>query len=262
MQDILNRVVEIAHAAGDEIMRQRAIGVKPEVKKDGSVVTSADRAAEKIIRDGVTPLLPHAAFVGEESVEAGIIPDLSSGDFWCVDPLDGTRNFVENNPYFGVMIALLKSFQPVLGVIWLPLQEILYAGGPGLPNYKIESGKRRDFEKLRNPGQGEIRVLLENRHKNIAHQNQFIVRIPDHQLVATDNPWGFCAIAEGVADIAPFFTKCYEWDSAAQDAILRGVGGNILTADKKPLRYGKTPDFRNPDLLGCRADLAAALPAF
>ncbi len=104
---MLNQVIDIAKNAGAEIMRFYAEGVTPEIKRDGSMVTPADRAAEKIIREGLVKIASNIPFVGEESVEAGVIPDVSAGTFWCVDPLDGTRNFVERNGKFGVLIGLI-----------------------------------------------------------------------------------------------------------------------------------------------------------
>ena len=262
MNKILDAVIHVAKQAGDEIMRHRAAGVKAEVKQDGSFVTAADRASEDIIRAQLTPLIPDAEFIGEESVAAGRIPDISSGHYWCVDPLDGTRGFIEQTGQFGVMIALMREFRPVLGVIWLPLEKTLYAGGQGLPNFMVEDGERRDFSPLSAPSDGAVRILLEDRHRHIARQNQYVAQIPDHQIVATKNPWAFCQVAAGCADAAPYFSKCYEWDSVAQEAILAAVGGVLAAPGKKPVTYGKAPNFANGDLLACRADLLARLPGF
>ncbi len=258
---MLNQVIDIAKNAGAEIMRFYAEGVTPEIKRDGSMVTPADRAAEKIIREGLVKIASNIPFVGEESVEAGVIPDVSAGTFWCVDPLDGTRNFVERNGKFGVLIGLIENGKPSLGVLYAPFLNVLAFGGPGHGAF-VNRGK--GDERLQNlcmPG-ANPRIVVEQRIKDRDHVKNYAKKI-NGTVIGTSNAWPFLELAAGGYDICAAFSAAYEWDSAATHAILRGLDGEVFAPGKNALPYGKSGQkFKNPNMLACHASFIGQAPDF
>lgn len=262
MQQVLSHVVDIAKQAGAEIMRIYATDFKPMTKKDGSMVTIADQTSEKIILPQLAPLIAGIPAVSEESVEAGIIPDIGQGNFWCIDPLDGTRNFVEKNGNFAVNIGLVMNLQPVLGVVYIPASDTLYAGGVGVKGWVEHGGKKRDLTPLHYNATKPISIMIERKKKPNPTQQEYCESIPNAAVEYTESPWRFCELAAGIADICPFFSLSYEWDTAAPHAILRGVGGELLKSGKQPLDYGKNPVFKNPHLVGLKNDLQEIAPNF
>ena len=123
-------LVKIAHAAGARIMEIYNAGFEIETKADTSPVTEADVAAEAIILDGLRRIDPSANIIAEEAVSAGAIPQVTQ-EFYLVDPLDGTREFISRNGEFTVNIALVRDGAPVAGVVYAPALSMLYAGETG-----------------------------------------------------------------------------------------------------------------------------------
>ncbi len=249
---MLERVIDVSKRAGEEIMRFYADVITPEIKKDGSVVTPADRAAEKIIRDGLHAIAPNIPFIGEESVEAGIVPDVTGGTFWCVDPLDGTRNFVERTGKFAVLIGLVQNGVPVLGVLYAPALNLLAAGGMdlGVTIDRGDGGRSINrLSALRDPK----RILVEQRIKDKPAVQNYVGRL-NGNVAITDNAWPFLEMIVGDYDVNVAFSQSYEWDTAATHAMVGALGGHVLAPGSAPLPYGKTTQkFKNPHLLAVKS---------
>ena len=128
---LMPELVKLAEAAGEVIMRVYAGEIEVEMKDDRSPVTAADGAAEKVIIARLRELTPNIPIVAEEAVAAGDLPDVAGGDFWLVDPLDGTKEFISRNGEFTVNIALVSSRQPVAGVVYAPAIETMWWGAVG-----------------------------------------------------------------------------------------------------------------------------------
>ncbi len=126
----LEDLIDLALAAGREIMAVRTAGFDAQTKLDGSIVTIADQRAEAVIEAGLAKLMPGVPMIGEESFSEGHSPDTGSL-FWCVDPLDGTRDFVAGKDEFTVNIALVENHTPTMGVVLAPASGELFAGEPG-----------------------------------------------------------------------------------------------------------------------------------
>ncbi|RZV98262.1 MAG: 3'(2'),5'-bisphosphate nucleotidase CysQ, partial [Rhodobacteraceae bacterium] len=123
---LLPAVCDIARQAGAAIMEVYATDFSAERKTDGSPVTEADTAAEAIILPALGPLTPDIPIVSEEFMAEGTAPDISGGNFWLVDPLDGTREFMKGNDEFTVNIGLIIDLQPVFGVLYAPALDTLF----------------------------------------------------------------------------------------------------------------------------------------
>ena len=241
---LLDALTPLIYEAGELVMRIYATDFAVEVKGDDSPVTLADQCAEKVIFDGLRRLTPGIPLVGEEAASAGNIPDVSNR-FWLVDPIDGTKEFINRNGEFTVNIALIDHGVPVLGLVLAPALETLYAGAIGLGAWVEVRGQRRSIGVRSVPADG-LTVVGSRHHGNDRAVDAFLAG----RLVAAQRLVGsslkLCILAEGLADVYPRFGRTMEWDTAAGDAVLRAAGGSVRTTDGSALGYGK-PGFENPD---------------
>lgn len=254
MQDhatLADALLPLAHEAGAAIMAVYATAFTARAKDDRSPVTDADDAAETIILAGLHKLTPDIPVVAEELAARGEAPEIGSGPFWLVDPLDGTREFIERNGEFTVNIALVEHGRPVLGIVLAPALEVAWIGGP--------QGTRR-FDRLHPDGKA-IRarpvpkvapLVLVSRNHREASVDLWLRQQMAPETKTVGSSLKFCQIAEGAADFYPRFAAISEWDTAAGQAVLEAAGGQVLCWDgpaDKPrigaaLHYGK-PEFRN-----------------
>ena len=239
-----------AREAAREIMRIYAGDLGVRDKADKSPVTDADHAAEAIIVAGLRALTPDAAVVAEEEMAAGRPPNIGSGPFWLVDPLDGTKEFIKRNGEFTVNIALIENGKPTLGIVLAPATDILWRGAAGLGADKSEkSGAFTAIATRKPPADGltafasrstaiysDLDIWFRSNHLTVAERKQ------------AGSSLKFCLIAEGQADIYPRFGPTNEWDTAAGQGVLEAAGGEVVTTDGQPLAYGK-PTFKNPHFI-------------
>ncbi|WP_075289542.1 3'(2'),5'-bisphosphate nucleotidase CysQ [Pararhizobium arenae] len=250
MLDILE---EAAVAAGKAIIDVYNAGPDVAYKADCSPVTDADETAERIILDRLVAAFPDIPIVAEESVAAGRIPDIEGKTFFLVDPLDGTREFVNRHHDFTVNIALIEKGEPVAGVVYAPALGILYAADRGKAKKAVVSG----LTSIGHPvvigcrSRGDRIVALASRSHNSEETVAYLAEhgIMDYESVGSSLK--FCLLAEGLADVYPRLSRTMEWDTAAGDAVLRAAGGETVTMNGDPLIYGKRnqahdSDFANP----------------
>lgn len=242
----------LARAAGRVILEVYATDFAVRDKADASPVTEADARAEALIVPALRQLAPAVAVVAEEAMAGGDQP-ATGRRFWLVDPLDGTREFIQRNGEFTVNIALIEDGEPVLGVVYAPALDRLYAGAQGLGAWSEEAGQRRPIACRRPPPEGSW--VLSSRSHGDAHAVQAYLR---DMRVAGQRVAGsslkLCLLAAGEADLYPRFGRTMEWDIAAGHAVLAAAGGSVDTPDGAALRYGK-PGFENPHFV------ARGLPA-
>ncbi len=244
LDSLLAALTPLIHEAGALVMRIYATDFQVEIKGDESPVTLADQCAEKVIFEGLQRIAPGIPVVGEEAASAGDIPDVSNR-FWLVDPIDGTKEFVNRNGEFTVNIALIDHGLPVLGLVLAPALDTLYAGAAGLGAWVEVSGQRRAIGVRSVPSDG-LTVVGSRHHADAAAVDAFLAgrRVAAHRAVGSSLK--LCLLAEGLADVYPRFGRTMEWDTAAGDAVLRAAGGAVRTLDGALLAYGKD-GFENPD---------------
>ena len=244
LASLLAALKPLIHEAGALVMRVYATDFEVAVKGDESPVTVADQLAEKVIFEGLQRLAPEIPVVGEEAASAGEIPDVSSR-FWLVDPIDGTKEFVNRNGEFTVNIALIDHGLPVLGLVLAPALDTLYAGAVGVGAWVEVGHQRRPLAVRSEPADG-LTVVGSRHHGNDAAVDAFLAgrRVAAFRTVGSSLK--LCLLAEGLADVYPRFGRTMEWDTAAGDAVLRAAGGAVRTLDGALLRYGKD-GFENPD---------------
>ena len=239
---IIDDVVEIALSAGNIILRFYDDQFSVMQKSDGSPVTAADQAAEDYIIPALTRLTPEIPIIAEERVAMGQIPDVSGGTFWLVDPLDGTKEFINRNGDFTVNIGLVLSGRPTLGVVSTPVDKCVWAGSLADGALKIKDGVQQKIA-VRKANQQKITVVASRSHRS-PELETFISKLKVEQSISRGSSLKFCLIAEGNADIYPRTGPTMEWDTAAGHAVLIAAGGKMIGFDGTPFQYAK-PDFLN-----------------
>lgn len=246
--DWLPRLNDIARHAGEAILQVYRGQMVVERKADSSPVTQADVLAEAIITEALARLAPQIPIVAEEAVAQGRIPDVAGARaFWLVDPLDGTREFIERNGEFTVNIALIEGGEPVAGVVYAPAIDRLFFGARGLGAKVIDSQGEREIACRIAPAEG-LTVLASRSHGDRDALARFLVGKPVARTVLAGSSLKLCLLAEGAGDLYPRIGRTMEWDIAAGHAVLSAAGGHVRTMDARELGYGK-PGFENPDFV-------------
>lgn len=250
---LLPPVREIARRAGMAILPWYQARPDVVAKADGSPVTEADHAADAVIRAALAALTPGVPIVTEEQVAIEGAPALGSGDYWLVDPLDGTKEFIKGDADFTVNIALIRDRRPVLGVVFAPATGEIYSGaGPGTALFCDEDGEESAIAVRPTPADGLV-VVSSRSHATPDKLDAFLSGRTVKHNIARGSSLKFCEVARGAADIYPRFGPTCEWDTAAGHAVLLAAGGEVVRADDgTPLLYGK-PDFLNPGFIARKA---------
>lgn len=236
--------------AGQVAYRIYQGGFEVREKADRSPVTEADEAAEALILDRLTRLAPDVPVVAEESAAAGRIPAVD-GQFFLVDPLDGTKEFIARNGEFTVNIALIRSGAPVLGVVHAPVSATLYTGD--VAAHRATRTERAGTPQQSAPQPIHVRPVPEtgltavvSRSHATPETQAYLARYNVAERVSIGSSLKLCLVAAGQADLYPRIGgPTMEWDTAAGHAVLLAAGGAVRGPGNVPLRYGK-PGFRNP----------------
>ena len=247
LQPLLAVAIDAALDAAREILEVYAGEISVDQKRDQSPVTLADTRAEAVIlrRLAAASDIP---IISEEQAEADGLPASAAERFWLVDPLDGTKEFIKRNGEFTVNIALIEHGRPILGVVGIPVQGLIYAAaGPGTAHRRNADGTLVPIETRVCPVEGAT-VTSSRSHAT----NDELDRLLATRQVADRKTAGsalkFCLVAEGAADLYPRMGPTMEWDTAAGHAVLEAAGGRMTRLDGTPFRYGK-PGFLNPGFL-------------
>jgi 3'(2'), 5'-bisphosphate nucleotidase len=261
-------LLNLAVAAGAEILKVYAEDFSASVKGDGSPVTVADQAAEDVILKGLADLFPDVPVVAEESVEAGQLPE-GGARYFLVDPLDGTKEFVKRNGEFTVNIALIDEGTPIFGVVYAPALKEIYWGGtlPGGEAQGAFQGQVSDSEivdagkiSVRKPPESGLSVLASRSHLS-DETEALIAKLNVAEKVCVGSSLKLCWVAAGRADLYPRMAPTMQWDIAAGDAVVRAAGGHVVLAETGGdfvyrLAEGATKDdLRNPHFIAV-SDLA------
>lgn len=219
---------------------------KVDHKADASPVTDADLAAHQVLATHLPQLLPGCQVVSEED-PMSLGYRQSSGCFWLIDPLDGTKEFLARNGEFTVNIALIEEGRSTLGVVYAPAIDALYWGGAGIGAFRCIGGCTVAINVVPANAGRACRVVTSKSHLNTATQ-AMIARLGDVDLIQTGSSLKFCRVAEGEADIYPRLAPTCEWDTAAAQAVLEGAGGAVVDLHGQSLQYGKL-DVLNPSFI-------------
>ena len=217
-------------------------------KSDASPVTEADEAADALIAAGLAAAFPDILIVTEENAATHA---QRAGRFLIVDPLDGTKEFVQRRGDFTVNIALVEEGVPVLGVVHAPAKGRLFytrADGRAVEEdgpFDLDRAGAQRVLSVSNPDNGALMVVASKSHRDAA-TDAYIGRYAVADMRSAGSSLKFCLVASGEADLYPRLGRTMEWDTAAGDAVLRAAGGRVVRFDDlSPLAYGKA-GYENP----------------
>jgi len=245
---LLAKMVEIARSAGALIMRHYAGDSERRHKADKSPVTAADEEAEILILEALHLAAPGIPVIAEESAAAGKLPDIAGGVFLLVDPLDGTKEFLNKNGEFTVNIALIERGTPTAGVVFAPAVGRLFWGSAA-GAFEEANGQTRQIQTRATPKGGMTAIASRSHRDRLT--DEYLAHYPIANLIAAGSSLKFCVIAAGEADLYPRHGPTMEWDTAAGDAVLRAAGGRVTRLDgKTPLTYGNARErYQNPSFV-------------
>lgn len=233
---------QICSEAGVAIMDIYQTDFETRGKDDKSPVTDADEVAEKIILERLEALLPGIPVLAEESFAAGFRPEIGSA-FILVDPVDGTKEFINKNGEFTVNIALIEDRVPTAGCVFAPAMDRIFVGGTQAWAGPLKAGDTVEQDKLepittRDPEPGALTGVMSRSHadeKTMAFADASGVS----EKVSAGSSLKFCLVADGSADVYPRFGPTKEWDTGAGHAVLNAAGGAVLTPEGDAFLYAK-----------------------
>jgi 3'(2'), 5'-bisphosphate nucleotidase len=246
LAELLPQVTALAREAGDAIMTIYD-GERPAVdyKQDNSPLTQADIDSHNIVLAGLARLSPDWPVLSEESAEIPFRQRSIWRHFWLVDPLDGTKEFLNRNGEFTVNIALIEGNTPILGVVYAPAIDKMYFAAKGVGAYKVDSQVTSQISAIRRDS-STTRVMVSRSHED--DPDRFSKEYARCELIPMGSSLKFCLVAEGAAHLYPRTGASMEWDTAAGHCILEVAGGSVTGMIGMPLTYNK-PKLSNPGFL-------------
>lgn len=250
------RLAAIALKAGALIMDVYATDFEVDRKDDASPVTEADEKAEALILAALAEADPGLDVLAEEAVAAGDIPEIGVR-FALVDPLDGTKEFINKRGEFTVNIAIIEHGRPVMGVVYAPALDRLFVAdsvssawqAAAKPGGDVPSVSDRKPLRIRSRPNAGITAIASKSHRT-PETDTFLEKFEVNDIVSAGSSLKFCLIAAGEADLYPRMGRTMEWDTGAGQAVVEAAGGRVLLEDGSPLLYGKTGrGYDNPHFI-------------
>jgi 3'(2'), 5'-bisphosphate nucleotidase len=244
LNELINPIVDLAVDAGKAILEVYATDFDVQVKGDESPLTQADLASHHCIVRGLGVLTPDIPVISEEEGLPSFAERGQWQRYWLIDPLDGTKEFVNRNGEFTVNIALIDSNRPIFGVVHVPVQDKTYVGCEGHGSELREGGATTSISVAAVSGD-PVRIVGSRSHRG-ASLDAFLAKVGESDMLPMGSSLKFCVVAEGRADIYPRLGLTSEWDTAAAQAVVEQAGGKVLELDGKPLSYNAKEDILNP----------------
>ena len=237
-------LIDTFNKASQVALDLRTAGLKKEIKLDNTPVSNGDIEVDKILTNKIKEITPNIAIISEESSNHKSDDNLKN--FWLIDPIDGTKDYINNRDEFTLNAALIINKRPVIGIITAPAKKRVFYSY-GLSNsYELINGheiplidKKKDYEGIRSVSySSELKPEILAIHKKY--------KINSHQRMKSSLK--FCVVAAGEFDMYVTEPRACEWDIAAGHAILEHAGGKVTDFDDNEVLYGK-PEFKNPSLI-------------
>lgn len=246
---LLEPVVALAREAGRRILEvYNSDDYAVEEKDDRTPLTAADLASHETIVAGLGRLTPDVAVLSEESASLPYAERSAWQRYWLVDPLDGTREFINRNGEFTVNIALVDGGVPVLGVVHVPVTGVTYSACRGRGAFKQAGDGSPRAIRVRRLDDGPVMVVGSRSHRGKS-LNAFLEKLGEHELVGMGSSLKLCLVAEGIADVYPRLGPTSEWDTAAAQCVVEQAGGQVTDTGMQPLRYNTKDSLLNPFFL-------------
>ncbi|PVZ70672.1 3'(2'),5'-bisphosphate nucleotidase [Pelagibaculum spongiae] len=259
MVAFVDDVIAIAQQAGQAIMEIYQTDFKQYEKSDTSPLTEADLAAHHIIVDGLKKMSSYPC-LSEESGEADGVDWQQRKDwgiYWLIDPLDGTKEFINKNDEFTVNIALIENGKAVLGVVYCPPLDRLYFAEQSMGAFRQDGLQPAQKISVADaPKESEVWKIVGSRRHGAEALEKFAEQLGDVETVSMGSSLKLCLVAEGAAHLYPRLALTCEWDTGAAQAIVEIAGGQVLAPTKTsdellPLMYGQKEELLNPFFIVC-----------
>lgn len=234
----IKEILRIAREAGDRIMdiyENEDFEKTIDFKADDSPLTVADKAANEVIVTQLRALYPEIPVMSEEEALIPYQTRKPWSQFWCVDPLDGTKEFIKKNGQFTVNIALMVDGYPTLGVVYAPVLDKMYFSNGN----KTQLTEGENTRQLMVNRKVDNRVAVQSASHASEEENVLLDSYGVTDAISIGSSLKFCMIAEGKADIYYRHGPTMEWDTAAGQAVLEGAGGTVSTINKERFSYNK-----------------------
>lgn len=250
LKDLTQQALDIAELAGRRIVEVYENDYTVEYKDDNTPVTTADLAANRIIVEALQNLPGSLPVLSEESEQVPFSQRHDWPQYWLVDPLDGTKEFIRRNGEFSVNIALVSNGKPVMGVVCAPVLDVNYYASIGQGAWKQSGSMAAVPISVRTaPTGGEITVARSRCPSVNKRLQAFLEKLGDHQEVAMGSSLKSCLVAEGVADLYVRLGPTSEWDTAAAQCIVEEAGGRITDTKLCGLTYNTGESLLNPHFI-------------
>lgn len=244
---LLDNVLTIAHQAGEQLKTFYAKSVEIHIKADKTPVTEADLFVSQFVIEQLNRLTPDIPVLSEESRHIPLVERQKWQEYWIIDPLDGTQQFIDRTDQFSVIIALMQQNRPVLGVIHAPILAKTYYATKASGAFLLENGNTISLtQKTEN--------TLKNNRLTVAigtSNSQKIINSVNAPYQVDFLKYGSSSlkaglVAEGKADCYIRLGDTGEWDTAAAEVLLAESGGTIFDLNFAPLTYNQRETFINP----------------
>ena len=247
-EQLISSTVEIAKEAGMVITEIYNSDFDYQLKEDLSPITAADNLSHNIITKRLKTLTPQTPILSEENCNIPYKIRSQWTQYWLVDPLDGTKEFISKNGEFTVNIALIENNTPIFGVIDIPVTNETYWGSK--VNGSFCSDANNNIKQINVPedNQNPMRIVASRSHPSnmLASLLEIIV---DYEIIEIGSSIKFCLIASGQADCYPRFGPTSEWDTAAGEAIVESAGGQVVNTNGDSMNYNVKEDYLNPNFI-------------
>lgn len=244
----IEALIPVVKAAGQEALKIYQGDFAVETKQDASPVTAADLLVDAMLMPEIKHHFPDFAIVSEEQASTHNVDDLSGAPFFLVDPIDGTKEFVNKTGEFTLNIGLIKAGLPIAGIVYAPWLGRLFIADIDGGAFEIIDGEKTPISV--GPHDKKDVVAVASRSHFDPQTAAFLKTHQLDDVASVGSSLKFCTLATGEADIYPRFGPTMEWDTAAGHAVLRAAGGEVLTTEGAILHYGK-PHFKNPHFFAC-----------
>ncbi len=250
--DLVSELVAVTRRAGAAILEVYDSDFEVEQKSDASPLTQADLAAHDVIAAALRELTPEVPLISEESDRPPYSERQHWRRYWLVDPLDGTREFVDRNGQFTVNIALIEDGMPRFGLVGVPTRGQVFVGhvAAGRAECHEEGSVRKIAGRPMAPDR-PVTVVASRSHGNKRlerYLESLAAAFPGVERRGVGSSLKLCMLAEGGADLYPRLGPTSEWDIAAAHAVLAAAGGAVRQLGGQPITYNK-PDILNPDFI-------------
>ena len=223
-------------------------GVKITIKVDKTPVTDGDLAVDELLRNKINILTPNIPIISEETVNFNVKKEDKT--FWLVDPIDGTRDYINKKEEYTLNAALIIDLKPAIGIVFAPAKNRLFFSYGKTLAFEINNGEKKKLN-CKKINKNEI-IVLENSGTTPIEVLDIYTKCKVSKKIKMSSSLKFCILASGEADIYAAKARAFEWDIAAGHAILDHAGGSVTTHDEKNFLYGKN-NYKNLAILAKRA---------